>query len=90
MPEELFKQQDQGFTFTVKDVTLTCKRLSFPGYVAFDVSFSSNRKALVVARAKGRERPFFWTSIPEGRQKEAEGLGKLIENFLLSDDNKQD
>jgi len=27
--------------------------------------------------------PFFWTSIPEGRQKEAEGVGKLIEEILL-------
>jgi hypothetical protein len=28
--------------------------------------------------------PFFWTSIPEGRQKEAEGVGKLIEEYLLN------
>lgn len=83
MPNELFKQKDQKFSFTINSVTLNCERLQFPGYVAFRVVFSSSREPLVVARAKGAERPFFWTSIPEGRQKEAEGVGKLIEGYLL-------
>ena len=83
MPDELFEQMDQEFSFTAHKVELTCKRLNFPGYVAFDVKFSSERQPIVVARAKGMEKPFFWTSIPEGRQKEAEGVGKLIEEYLL-------
>jgi len=83
MPDELFENRDQQFTITVNNTTLTCKRLSFPGYVAFHVTFSSSREPIVVARAKGMDAPFFWTSIPEGRQKEAEGVGKLIEGYLL-------
>ena len=83
MPDELFTSKDQEFSFTVGKVTLTCKRLTFPGYVAFQVTFSSSRAPIVVARAKGMDAPFFWTSIPEGRQKEAEGVGKLIEDYLL-------
>ena len=83
MPEELFKNKDQHFSFIVNSTTLDCERLSFPGYVAFHVTFSSNREPIVVARAKGMDAPFFWTSIPEGRQKEAEGVGKLIEDYLL-------
>ncbi len=82
MPE-LFKQNDQKFEFVSHSVTLSCERLNLPGYVAFHVNFSSEREPIVVARAKGMERPFFWTSIPEGRQKEAEGVGKLIEGYLL-------
>jgi hypothetical protein len=82
MPE-LFKQKDQTFSFESHNVTLTCERLDLPKYVAFRVSFSSEREPIVVARAKGMDRPFFWTSIPEGRQKEAEGVGKLIEEYLL-------
>jgi hypothetical protein len=82
MPE-LFKQKDQTFSFESHNVTLTCERLDLPKYVAFRVSFSSEREPIVVARAKGMDRPFFWTSIPEGRQKEAEGVGKLIEDYLL-------
>jgi hypothetical protein len=50
--------------------------------VAFHVTFSSSREPLVVARATGREGNLFWTSIPEGRQKEAEGVGMLIEDYL--------
>jgi hypothetical protein len=82
MPE-LFKQNDQKFEFESHKVTLSCVRLNIPGYVAFHVNFSSDREPIVVARAKGMNRPFFWTSIPEGRQKEAEGVGKLIEEYLL-------
>lgn len=83
MPEELFNQKDQQFTFESHKVTLSCQRLNLPGYVAFKIDFSSDREPIVVARAKGMDKPFFWTSIPEGRQKEAEGVGKLIEEYLL-------
>ncbi len=83
MPDELFQQKDQQFSFQSHNVTLNCERLSLPGYVAFKVEFSSSREPIVVARAKGMDKPFFWTSIPEGRQKEAEGIGKLIEEYLI-------
>lgn len=82
MPE-LFDQKDKTFSFEVHNVNLTCERLDLPRHVAFRVVFSSSREPIVVARAKGMDRPFFWTSIPEGRQKEAEGVGKLIEGYLL-------
>lgn len=81
MPE-LFDQKDKIFCFDAHNVTLTCERLDLPRYVAFRVVFSSSREPIVVARARGVERPFFWTSIPEGRQKEAEGVGKLIDAYL--------
>lgn len=83
MPKELFNQKDQQFSFESHKVTLNCKRLNLTGYIAFKVEFSSDREPIVVARAKGMDKPFFWTSIPEGRQKEAEGVGKLIEEYLL-------
>ena len=82
MPEELFNSNDQHFSFTVSSTTLTCDRLSIPGYIAFRVSFSSQREPIVIARGYGKEQAVFWTSIPEGRQKEAEGVGKLIEEHL--------
>jgi hypothetical protein len=37
---------------------------------------------LVVHRAKTFDGPLFWTSIPEGRQQEAEEIGKLIDGYL--------
>jgi hypothetical protein len=81
--EELFELADQHFHFDVGTTTLYCERLKLPGCVAFFVEFSSRRTPIVVARAKGQAIPFFWTSIPEGRQAEAEGVGLLIEKYLL-------
>ena len=83
MPGQLITTKDEKFYFEAHGVTLTCMRLNLPTYVAFKVWFSSKRKSITIARAKGMNAPFFWTSIPEGRQKEAEGVGKLIEEYLL-------
>jgi hypothetical protein len=83
MPNQLITTKDEKFSFEAYGVTLMCRRLSLPNYVAFKVWFSSKRKPITIARAKGMNAPFFWTSIPEGRQKEAEGVGKLIEEYLL-------
>jgi len=49
---------------------------------AFQVSFSSLRKTLLVIRAVDHKGNRFWTSMPEGRQKEAEGVGALIEDYI--------
>ena len=49
---------------------------------AFQVSFSSSRKTLLVIRAVDHKGNRFWTSMPEGRQKEAEGVGTLIEDYI--------
>lgn len=44
----------------------------------FIIRFASNTPPLVLARALGENRGHFWTSIPEGRQQEAERIGPLI------------
>lgn len=84
MEEQLFYTNDEQFSFVSHDVTISCERLNLPDYVAFRVTFSSDRSPIVVARAEGQKRPYFWTSIPEGRQKEAEGVGILIEEYLAN------
>ena len=86
MLKQLIDTRDQQFSFESHGVTLNCQRLDLVGYVTFHIKFSSNRRPLTIARAKGMNAPFFWTSIPEGRQKEAEGVGKLIEENLLDKD----
>jgi len=55
---------------------------SLVSYIAFRVVFSSARQPIVVARTKDADKKIFWTSIPEGRQREAEGIGKLIEEHF--------
>ena len=75
---------DSNFELVLNGVKMNVQKLSLPGYTAFRVSFSSARQSLVVARATNSNAARFWTSIPEGRQKEAEGVGKLIEEYYSS------
>ena len=82
MNDQLLDIGDEEFTLESHGVFIKVKRLGLPGHTAFKVSFSSSRKPLVVARAHGADRPVFWTSVPEGRQKEAEGVGALIEEYI--------
>ena len=42
------------------------------------------KKPLVLTRATGQDSDRFWTSIPQGRQKEAEEIGPLIGEYILS------
>ena len=55
---------------------------------AFRVSFSSSRKPLMVVRAVDFEGKRFWTSMPEGRQRVAEGVGELIEEYIKEHQNE--
>ena len=82
MRGELFNITEERFSFESHGVTIDCQRLDVPNFIVFKVEFSSNRNPIVIARAEGMDTPYFWTSIPEGRQKEAEGVGKLIEEYL--------
>ncbi len=78
-PPEIFEIELNGITMKIEE-------LDIPKYTAFRVVFSSKRKPLVVARTKDFVKDIFWTSIPEGRQSEAEGVGKLIENHFKQKD----
>ena len=46
--------------------------------VVFRIVFSDKRAPLVVTRALRQNATKFWTSIPEGRQPEAEKVGAAI------------
>ena len=48
------------------------------GSMVFVIKFQDGTAPLVVTRAHGEKKPVFWTSIPEGRQKEADLIGPLI------------
>lgn len=57
-------------------------RHSFGGQVIFRVLFSDKRPALVITRAKHDSTSKFWTSIPRGRQREAQEVGALISEYF--------
>ena len=72
------------FQLRINSVVITFQRLNLPGYIAYKASFTSPREPIVVARATDADNNRFWTSVPQGRQKEAEAIGKLIEEHLRS------
>ena len=86
MSKQLFNTNDQSFSFEAHGVTITCHRLDIPKHVAYYIKFSSARKPITIARAKFVDSNVRWTSIPEGRQKEAEGIGELIDKYLSCKD----
>jgi hypothetical protein len=82
MASQLFNTNEEIFSIDAYGVIITCQRLDIPKHVAYYVKFSSSRKPITIARAKFVDSDARWTSIPEGRQKEAEGVGALIDRYL--------
>ena len=82
MSGQLFDTNDEIFSIEAYGVIITCQRLDIPKNIAYYVKFSSSRKPITIARAKFVDSDARWTSIPEGRQKEAEGVGALIDQYL--------
>lgn len=58
-------------------------------YRIFRFAFSDKRAPLTTTRAVHAEAYGFWTSVPEGRQQEAEEVGAIISEYLASHDNNQ-
>lgn len=48
----------------------------------YRISFPDGRKPLVITSATDSNYRNFWTSVPQGRQPEAEEFGKLIDIHL--------
>ena len=78
----------EPFEIKYLNTTLYIKPVEMPGRYAFHVSFSSSRKPILVVRATDFNGDNFWTSMPEGRQNEAEGVGSLIEQYIREHPNE--
>jgi hypothetical protein len=74
----------EPFELKVNTTTIRIREVEIPGYRAFQTIFSSKREPITIVRATNRKGDRFWTTIPENeaRQKEAEGLGNLIQEYL--------
>ena len=55
--------------------------------VLFKIDFSGGNKPVIICRATNFQGNKFWTSVPEGRQTEAEQIGPLIEQYYRSKQN---
>jgi hypothetical protein len=77
-------KRQNDFTLDFMDGTIRVQRHSIGAQVIFRVTFSNKRTPLVVTRALHSNAYRFWTSIPEGRQQEAEEVGALISEYFKS------
>lgn len=69
---------DSPFSIEQGSQSLHIRPRKVGGAMVFVVHFPDQRLPLAITKASGENRPVFWTSIPEGRQKEAEQIGPLI------------
>ena len=81
--EPPFEIQNNGVTAKVSEHSINGERV-------FHLIFSDERKPLsLVVGQKQRTNEKFWTSLPQGRQEEAEAFGKLIAIYIRSKRKQQ-
>jgi hypothetical protein len=69
------------FDFQLDDLKVAVTEHTVNGQQVFRLVFGDNRSPLIISRAKTWNGEI-WTSIPRGRQKEAEEFGKQISKHL--------
>ncbi len=72
----------ESFELELNGVSMQVQEMDLPKHTAFRVVFSSKRPPIVMARYKDDAGNKLWTSVPEGRKKEAAGVGKLIDQYF--------
>ena len=70
------------FELDFKDGKIIIQRHYVSNQTIYRVIFSDKRNPLVVTRVLIDNAAHWWTSIPEGRQREAEEIGPLIANYI--------
>jgi hypothetical protein len=79
-----FVNDTNNFELDFEQGKIRVQRHSLSGQVIYRILFSDQRPALVVTRALHANANNFWTSIPEGRQVEAEMVGPAIAEYIQS------
>jgi len=69
------------FELSYEDVKIKVQRHLIGSQTIFRIIFSNSGAPLVITRATSENVYRLWTSVPEGRQREAEEIGKLIEQY---------
>ena len=73
--EPTFEIEYEGLTANVGEHDIQDTRI-------FHIAFGDKRKPLVITVAEGPGNKRWWTSVPQGRQSEAEQIGKLIAAYI--------
>jgi hypothetical protein len=79
-------EQRENFELDFKGNKIRVRKRTVSGRVIFGIQFFDGREDLVITRAKHADALNFWTSLPEGRQKEAEEVGPVIAAHLKEED----
>jgi len=75
--EEPFEIEFDGNLIGIREHQIADRRV-------FYIDFKGRRKALAITVGLNRKDEKFWTSVPEGRQDEAEIIGRLIAQYIRS------
>ena len=70
------------FDLDFKSGKIRVQRHCVANQTIYRIMFADKRPALVVTRALNENAAHWWTSIPEGRQREAEEIGPLITDYI--------
>jgi len=73
--------ENELFQVNYKGQNLKIERFDVGGQALFRISFPGKEPILTILRAVNFNGAKFWVSMPEGRQKLAEEIGILIEQF---------
>jgi len=67
------------FELNFRDQMIRIQRHLVSNQIIYRIVFSDKRNSLVITRALTENAAHWWTSIPEGRQREAVEIGQIIE-----------
>lgn len=70
------------FDIEYKGLTAKVQQIGYDENRIFNITFSDNRKPLVITVSVKQDGTKWWTSVPQGRQIEAEEVGKLIAIYI--------
>lgn len=76
------REIEPPFEITSGELTLNVSEHRINNTPVFHIIFSDKRKSLNITIAENSDGEKFWTSTPEGRQTEAEQLGKLVAAYI--------
>ena len=74
---------DSALQLVYNGIAIEVKRHRVNATDIYRVIFADKRPPLVMTIAEKRNGKTFWTSIPEGRQTEAEDIARLIDQHFL-------
>jgi hypothetical protein len=78
------------FTIEYEGVAATVDEHHLRDMRVFRITFSGPRKPLVITVAEKPGGKKWWTSVPQGRQKEAEEVGRLIAHYIRAKRKEKD